>query len=147
MDDWFGWLLLIVVLVLLALAWWWWKRRQGVTAPPPSVETPAPVRASTVTTPEALAPAPATPAPSAADDLAVIEGIGPKISGLLIAAGIRTFAQLAVADVAVIKGILSDAGLRLNDPTTWPDQAKLAAAGKWDDLKALQDSLRAGRRV
>jgi hypothetical protein len=35
--------------------------------------------------------------------------------------------------------------LRLANPTTWPDQAGLAAAGEWDRLKALQDGLKGGR--
>lgn len=82
------------------------------------------------------------------DDLKLIEGIGPKISGLLNAAGITTFAQLAATDVARLRQILADANLtRLADPGTWPEQARLAAAGDWDGLKALTDSLRGGRRA
>ncbi len=82
------------------------------------------------------------------DDLKVIEGIGPKISSLLQAAGIMTFAQLAATDVSRLKEIIAEAGLSaLADPTTWPDQASLAAAGKWDELEALQDALKGGRRV
>ena len=34
-----------------------------------------------------------------------------------------------------------------HDPTTWPQQAELAAAGKMDELKALQDALQGGREV
>jgi hypothetical protein len=34
----------------------------------------------------------------------------------------------------------------MHDPTTWPAQAKLAAAGKWDELKAMQDNLKGGRK-
>ena len=86
-------------------------------------------------------------APPKPDDLTKVEGIGPKISGLLRAAGISTFAQLAAADVSKIEQILADAGPRfkLADPTTWPNQAKLAAAGKWEELEALQDQLKGGR--
>ena len=87
--------------------------------------------------------APETPVP---DDLRRIEGIGPKISGVLQAAGVATYAQLAAADVARLRQILTEAGVRAN-PTTWPDQAKLAAAGLWDDLQALQDKLQGGRRT
>ena len=32
------------------------------------------------------------------------------------------------------------------DPSTWPEQASLAAAGEWDALQALQDELKGGRR-
>jgi hypothetical protein len=33
------------------------------------------------------------------------------------------------------------------DPGTWPQQAKLAAEGKMDELKKLQEELQGGRRV
>jgi predicted flap endonuclease-1-like 5' DNA nuclease len=81
------------------------------------------------------------------DDLKVIEGIGPKISGILQAAGIATFGQLAATDVGALKQILAEANIRLGDPTTWPEQAALAAENKWDELTALQDSLKGGRRA
>ncbi len=93
-----------------------------------------------------------TPAPKAspavkADDLAKIEGIGPKIAELFVNAGIVTFADLASADVDNLRNILSDAGSNFatHDPGTWPEQAALAAAGKWDELKALQDALDGGK--
>jgi predicted flap endonuclease-1-like 5' DNA nuclease len=81
-----------------------------------------------------------------ADDLTAIEGIGPKIREVLQRADILTFSDLAGADVGDLKQILLDAGLRVNNPATWPAQAALAAAGKWDDLKAMQVQLKAGRR-
>jgi predicted flap endonuclease-1-like 5' DNA nuclease len=83
----------------------------------------------------------------AADNLKRIEGIGPKISGLLQAAGIVTFAQLASADVSALRGLLREAGLTLADPGTWPEQAQLAAAGEWDAFNVLQRELKGGRRV
>jgi NADH-quinone oxidoreductase subunit I len=80
------------------------------------------------------------------DDLKRIEGIGPKISGLLQEAGIKTFAQLAATEVDRIKEILEEAKLlHLADPTTWPKQAKLAAAGKWEALESWQDKLSGGK--
>jgi large subunit ribosomal protein L21 len=82
-----------------------------------------------------------------ADDLAKIEGIGPKVSKALIAAGIATFGDLANAKVEDIQKILSDAGLKMMDASTWPQQAKLAADGDWDALKKLQDKLSGGRKV
>jgi len=47
-----------------------------------------------------------------------------------------------------LKGILADAGKRyqMHDPTTWPDQASLAAEGKWEELKTLQDELDGGKK-
>jgi hypothetical protein len=77
------------------------------------------------------------------EDLAIIEGIGPKIGKMLQAAGINTFADLAKTDIEKIKGLLKDAGLAA-DPTTWPKQAKLAAEGKMEELKKLQDELTGG---
>ena len=81
------------------------------------------------------------------DDLTKIEGIGPKVSKTLIAAGISTFEALSNATVEDIQKILTDAGLRMMDATTWPQQAKLAAQGDWDGLKKLQDDLSGGRKV
>jgi predicted flap endonuclease-1-like 5' DNA nuclease len=92
-----------------------------------------------------LAPA-STPAAAEPDDLTQIEGIGPKISSVLQAAGIVTFADLANADTAHLKQILVDAGLRIHNPSTWPEQAALARAGRWEDLKAFNSQLNAGRR-
>ena len=86
--------------------------------------------------------------PSAPDDLRKIEGIGPKISQILNAAGIYTFSQLANANVETLREILENAGsrFRLANPETWAEQAQLAAKGDWDALEALQDSLKGGRR-
>ena len=60
-----------------------------------------------------------------------------------------TFADVASADVAKIKSVLEDAGSRYkaHDPTTWPAQAKMAAEGEWDKLKAWQDELDGGKVV
>lgn len=81
------------------------------------------------------------------DDLKKIEGIGPKIAELLIEGGISTFAQLAEAPVERVQEILDAAGprYRIHDPSTWGKQAELAAAGKWDELKAWQDELNGGK--
>jgi predicted flap endonuclease-1-like 5' DNA nuclease len=83
------------------------------------------------------------------DDLTLIEGIGPKISALLNQNDVYSFAQLAAAGVQQLQSILSSGGphFRLADPQTWPEQAQLARDGKWDELKALQDTLTRGRRV
>ncbi len=79
-----------------------------------------------------------------ADDLKKIEGIGPKIASTLVEAGITTFADLAKVKPAAISEII--AGVRGNHVTdTWPKQAKLAADGKWDELKKWQDELDGGK--
>jgi len=121
--------------------------RAVATEVPPVEEQPAP-------TPKADA-APATGTkiklPSGAtikqDDLKMVEGIGPKIEGLLHAAGIKTWRQLAEAPVEKVQKILDDAGprYRMHQPTTWAKQALLAAEGKWDELEAYQDRLIGGR--
>lgn len=68
---------------------------------------------------------------SAADDLTKIEGIGPKIAELLRTSGIVTFADLAAAKPEALSGILKAGGRRyqIHDPTTWPEQARLATRG------------------
>ena len=80
------------------------------------------------------------------DDHKIVEGVGPKISELLVAGGIKTWAELASTDVSKIKEILVAAGSRykMHDPSTWPKQAGLAAEGKWDELKEYQDYLDGG---
>ena len=81
------------------------------------------------------------------DDLTKVEGIGPKAAEALIAAGIATFADLAKADAENVKTILTDTSSRLAhlDPTSWAKQAQMAADGKWDELKAWQDSVIGGK--
>jgi small subunit ribosomal protein S2 len=126
---------------------------EAVSAQEPAIET----RASGVedallsAEPRVGAPPPeefSPPAPRGPEDLTVIEGIGPKISGILQAAGIATFSDLAALEPERVRQILTDADprlLRLADPATWPRQAGLAAAGKWDELKDLQTRLSGGR--
>ena len=81
------------------------------------------------------------------EDLKVIEGIGPKIEKVLRNAGIQTYSDLAQLTSAGIRQILDAAGksFQLHDPATWPDQAKLAAAGRWQDLHEWQKELDGGR--
>jgi len=170
-------LAIIVLFVLIEWLLLWWLRRRSEAAQasmprpkavtpapvahpaPPKVEAPTPVVKSVPLAPvvepvppapvvESIPPAPAVKsAPLVPDDLKLIEGIGPKISGILAAAGITTFAQLGATDVSRLKEIIDQAGLSaLADPATWPQQAALAAAGKLDELKVLQGQLKGGRR-
>ena len=140
------WVWVIIVLLLLLLFWWWFSSRPKAEAPPdeqaPPATAPPPQRAAVVDVPVA------EEAPPAPDDLTRIEGIGPKINGLLQEAGIQTFAQLAEARAERLEGLLSDAGLgALANPATWPEQAGLAASGDWEALQVLQDALKGGRRA
>jgi predicted flap endonuclease-1-like 5' DNA nuclease len=81
------------------------------------------------------------------DDFQRIEGMGPKFSSMLLSAGIESLAQLAATDVDDLRRILRAEGLHFADPTTWPEQARLASAGAWNALEKLQDELTAGRRT
>jgi predicted flap endonuclease-1-like 5' DNA nuclease len=145
----FGWLL-----------WWLWKRDEEQEAP--AIEIAAgPVSPPIETRSQAMElgdeddrveepDQSEAEEPDEPDDLKRIEGIGPKISGVLYEAGISTYAQLADADEGQLENILREADprlLRLAKPTTWPEQAALAAAGQWDALEALQGELKGGRRA
>jgi len=97
--------------------------------------------------PEPVAAAPAATTDAKPDDLKKIEGVGPKIAEVLAGAGYTTYALLAKADPEKIREALLEAGPRykMHDPTTWPQQAELAANGEWDKLQVLQDELDGGK--
>jgi predicted flap endonuclease-1-like 5' DNA nuclease len=144
------------VAFLMWILWRLWKRQEEEAAPPVieiKPKAPLPVAPpKTIETEGEKDSVPVEPEtkPPTADDLKRIEGIGPKISSVLQAAGIATFAQLAAAEVSEIEQMLEEADPRLRrlaDPTTWPEQAQLAAAGEWDALAALLSELKGGRRV
>jgi large subunit ribosomal protein L27 len=112
----------------------------------PKAEAPAPKVEAVA--PKAEAPAVAPVAASGKpDDLKKVEGIGPKIEQLLHDKGILTFNDLAAASVDAVRAILAEAGPRytIHDPGTWGKQAEMAAAGKWDELKAWQKELDGGK--
>jgi predicted flap endonuclease-1-like 5' DNA nuclease len=152
------WLALIIFIIVVLIVWWALTRTAKTHKPDLEVhkheevhakeEAPAPavVEAEAPVLPTRLAQVAQT-APLVPDDLTLLEGIGPKINKLLHEAGIVTFAHLAATDVSELKAILDPARLQFIDPSTWAEQAKLAAAGKFDELKVLTDSLKGGRRV
>jgi predicted flap endonuclease-1-like 5' DNA nuclease len=107
--------------------------QRAATAVPPA--TPKPVAPAATVAPKV---------PPVTQDLTKVEGVGPKVAAALSAAGITSYAQLAAATPDQLRAILADAGISA-DPGTWPEQARLAAAGKWDELKAWQDKLEGGR--
>jgi predicted flap endonuclease-1-like 5' DNA nuclease len=78
---------------------------------------------------------PNTEGPSGSDDLTVIDGIGPGAMQVLNGAGIYTFNQLAHMSVADLRALIDRSGIRVADPSTWPEQARLAAEGRFDELK------------
>ncbi|MGB1039395.1 MAG: 50S ribosomal protein L17 [Flavobacteriales bacterium] len=91
--------------------------------------------------------APASTTEAKADDLKKIEGVGPKIAGVLVAGGLATFADVAASTPEAIKEILdaAEGNFGGHDPSTWTKQAQLAADGKWDELKKWQDELDGGK--
>ncbi len=110
------------------------KKETKAAAPKAKAETKAPAKK-------------AAPKKAAkADDLKKIEGVGPKAAEAMVAAGLDTFAKVAKAKPEAIATLLSDASSNLAHlvTDTWPKQAQLAADGKWDELKELQDKLDGG---
>lgn len=81
-----------------------------------------------------------------ADDLTIVEGIGPKIKELFHNEGIKTWRELSQTTVERCQEILDDAGDRykIHNPGTWPRQAELAFEGRWEDLLKWQDGLKGG---
>jgi len=80
------------------------------------------------------------------DDLTKVEGIGPKIKGLINTDGIWSFHQLALAPTSRLQKILDNAGpaYTVHNPRTWAAQSKLADEGHWEELKVWQDFLKGG---
>lgn len=89
---------------------------------------------------------PTTAKATKADDLKTIEGVGPKIADLLNDSGIKSFKDLSKTSVEKLNEILAEAGgtFASHNPETWPEQAQLAADGKFDELKEWQDKLDGG---
>ncbi len=110
-------------------------------------EAPKAKAASKAVAGEKAAPKAKKAAGDKADDFKNIEGIGPKIASLITESGITTYKELSKSDPEKIREVLLAAGNRykMHDPTTWPQQAGLAAEGKWDELKDLQDKLQGGK--
>jgi len=132
--TWLLWLVLAIFVVVVVVGW--------LTSSKSKEEAPV----------EAHAPAhddhaEEVHAEAAPDNLTKLEGIGPKVSGVLAAAGYTTFAGLAAADVDAVREVLKEAGLQMMDPSGWIEQADLAAKGDTDALAKLQDELKGGRRA
>lgn len=81
------------------------------------------------------------------DDLTKIEGVGPAIAKLLNGSKIHTFKELSESKISELQAILTKGGpkFQMHTPGSWPKQASLAADGRWDDLKKLQDVLSGGK--
>jgi len=112
----------------------------------PKAEEPKAEEAKVEEAPKEEKKAPAKKADGKPDDLKKIEGIGPKIAEHLNNGGINSFEELANAEISRLQEILDNAGprYRMHNPGTWPQQSRLAADDKWDELKVLQDNLKGG---
>ena len=79
--------------------------------------------------------------PSNADDLTVVEGIGPKIEDILNKNGIYTFNQLSNSDSMMLKKLIIDADKRFenNETESWSHQAAMAEKGQWEELNIYQE--------
>jgi predicted flap endonuclease-1-like 5' DNA nuclease len=121
--------------------------------PAPAVEpvvaaysAPAAEPSSEVSKPKARSKKEKVTTIAAADNLQRIEGIGPKMAKALNSAGIETFAQLADADEAKLRGAIEAGGLRFAPSLpTWAKQAKYLADGDEIGFQTYVDSLTAGR--
>jgi len=151
------WALIPSLLIIIAVLVWLWLRQETGKAeeftsyipsgypPHPKIEIPSQPTAAATQTSASIEEA--RPTSSEKDDLKRIEGIGPKISSVFQNVGIHTFDQLAATETSRLEAILREAGIRIANPETWPEQAALAAKGDWDSLKILQEHLKGGRRV
>lgn len=160
-----AWVPIVIAVILLLLFWWGLSRNsipRGTVAHPEEephdahdkplkVDHHEPVTEMAVIPEEVENRSKSVPLSETAvtpDDLKIIEGIGPKIEGILHKAAINTFAELAAASVSELEKIVRhDAGIQIAFPDTWPAQAQLAAEGKWDELEKLQDELKGGRQA
>jgi predicted flap endonuclease-1-like 5' DNA nuclease len=71
------------------------------------------------------------------DNLKIIEGIGPKIETVLKAVGIDSWQKLSMTTPEHLRVVLDAAGkqYRINDPTSWPEQAMYLAHGEFERFK------------
>jgi len=77
------------------------------------------------------------------DDLTKILGVTPKIQTLLKSESITTYVELGRCTIKKLLLILDIVNnkKKINYYTTWAKQAKIAAAGKWDELTELQKKI------
>jgi len=132
------WVWIVIFILVLVIVWWLLSRATNWSEQESQELTTQIIEEETKTVTE-------TPSQES-DDLTRIEGIGPKIQGILNEVDIFTFSQLANADIAKLQSLLDDARLSFSDPKSWPEQAKLASEEKWGVLDELQDKLKGGRR-
>jgi predicted flap endonuclease-1-like 5' DNA nuclease len=75
------------------------------------------------------------------DDLTRIWGIGDITQAALNAAGVKIFEQLAAMTASELATLVGESGLHTRYLDTWPEQARLAAAGEWEGLMHYRQRL------
>lgn len=80
-----------------------------------------------------------------ADNLQVIEGIGPKVETVLKQKGIGDWSALAAKSPDELRALLQANKLQMLKPDSWPRQAELAKNKQWAELIEYQKFLDAGR--
>ncbi len=73
------------------------------------------------------------------DDFRQIHGVGERAEAALHSAGLRIFDQLARLTADRLLDIIGETGLCAQYAATWPEQARLLADGKWDELERYRD--------
>jgi predicted flap endonuclease-1-like 5' DNA nuclease len=146
------WLIILIAIIVLAVIFIpeMGRKDEGIRVVeyhPDEHEAEASDSSSHAETPKPEAEVVEAEPPPTPDNLTRIEGIGPRVATLLNETGILTFGQLAQADVNRLQELLQAQSLAMIDPSTWPEQATLAAEGNWEALDKLQDVLQGGRRA
>jgi len=80
------------------------------------------------------------------DDFTKLSGIGPSMSATLKSLGIDTFEKLASTDDDILRDMIEQSGIRMNNNKdvmdSWNEQATVAATGDFKALKAMQADLK-----
>jgi predicted flap endonuclease-1-like 5' DNA nuclease len=133
------------------------SRPPAPVAPGGAQEAPAASAAAEPPSPEGTLPAAAPPSAllidvsaaraagfnmKHADDLGVIQGIGPRTADLLRSNGIDSLLRIAQLAPADLLAVLERGGpsFALADPSTWPEQAALASTNRWPELRQRQQA-------
>lgn len=120
-------------------------RRQLARARQAAIDTTAVPAAEIVPAPTSTADIPG----ELRDDLKVIPGIGANVEELCHGIGIRTWSNLSVTEVSLLRTMLADAGPRFRavDPSAWPELAGLLADGRIEEFEQRAAAVRSGPLV
>ncbi len=148
--GWLYWIWSLTRVSLLVLLLWLWLRyqeeqEQGPAQPIELKDEDLPERRPAETSTLSSQTTVVHRSASKPDDLTRIKGIGPKTAHILQQAGISSYQELADTSIQEVKELLEKANYRLLDPTTWIEQARLAADEEWEELDKLQQAMKTNR--